>query len=198
MYRNNNGLRRALITIGITVTASLGLAACASSEQSGHDTSHGASTEPDATVNDADIMFAQMMIPHHEQAVEMAELAPDRAEDSEVLQLAEEIKAAQDPEIELMTTWLTEWDQPVEPGGHDMPMAGMASAEQLSDLEAADGVDFDRMFVELMIAHHEGAIVMAEEVLADGVNPDVRKLAEEIIEVQAAEIKTLTAIQERL
>ncbi|MFD0558447.1 uncharacterized protein (DUF305 family) [Stackebrandtia endophytica] len=198
MYRYDNGLRRALITIGITVTASLGLAACGTTDEGGHDGTHEATVEPEATFNAADVMFAQMMIPHHEQAVEMTELAPDRAEDPEVLRLAEKIKAAQDPEIELMTTWLTEWDQPLDPGGHDMAMGGMATPEQLADLTEAEGVEFDRMFVELMVAHHEGAIVMAEDVLANGTDPDVATLAEAIIQVQADEITELTAIQERL
>jgi len=142
--------------------------------------------------NDADVMFAQGMIPHHKQAVEMAKLAGDRAESQEVKDLAADIEAAQDPEIEQMAGWLEEWDQPMELGGMDsMEMGGMMSEDQMSGLEDATGAEFDTMFLEMMIEHHEGAIVMAQEQVDDGKNAEAVALAEAIIEAQQGEIETM-------
>ncbi|MGI5490228.1 DUF305 domain-containing protein [Microtetraspora malaysiensis] len=109
-----------------------------------------------AAFNDADVMFAQMMIPHHKQAVEMADLAATRATDQEIKDLAAKIKAAQDPEIATMTGWLTAWGKPVTSSagmaGHGMP--GMMSEDDMAKLKAAKGAEFNRMFAEMMIAHH--------------------------------------------
>jgi uncharacterized protein (DUF305 family) len=148
-----------------------------------------------ADFNDADVTFAQGMIPHHRQAVEMAELAGDRAESQEVKDLAAGIEAAQDPEIEQMTGWLEEWDQPMEMDGMDsMEMGGMMSEDQMSELEDATGADFDAMFLEMMIEHHEGAIVMAQEQVDDGKNAEAVALAEAIIEAQQDEIETMQGL----
>jgi uncharacterized protein (DUF305 family) len=124
-------------------------------------------TEATGTVddfNDADVAFAQGMIPHHEQAVAMAELAldPTSGAGPAVLDLAARIEAGQGPEIELMTGWLTAREQPLEMDmGHDHDMSavdGMMSAEDMEALAAATGADFDRLWTEMMIDHHEGAI----------------------------------------
>ena len=148
-----------------------------------------------ADFNDADVTFAQGMIPHHNQAVEMAKLAGDRAESQEVKDLAADIEAAQDPEIEQMTGWLKEWDQPMEMDGMDsMEMGGMMSEDQMSELEDATGADFDTMFLEMMIEHHEGAIVMAQEQVDDGKNAEAVALAEAIIEAQQGEIETMQGL----
>jgi len=147
-----------------------------------------------ANFNDADVAFAQGMIPHHEQAVEMADIAldPTVGASDVVRDLATRIKAAQDPEIELMTGWLTTWGQPItmdENGGHDMSsMEGVMTAEEMDSLAAATGADFDQMWMEMMIRHHEGAIAMAETVKASGSNPDALVLADQIIGAQQAEI----------
>ncbi|MGW2223184.1 DUF305 domain-containing protein [Nonomuraea sp. NPDC001684] len=148
--------------------------------------------------NDADVMFAQMMIPHHQQAVEMAELAPQRAKDPEIKKLAADIKAAQDPEIQTMKGWLTEWGKPVPSGGmgHDMP--GIMSAEDMKKLDGAKGAAFDRLFAEQMIAHHEGAIEMARTEQASGVNPQAKELAKAIESAQQAEVAQLRKLLERL
>lgn len=145
-----------------------------------------------------DIMFAQMMIPHHRQAVLMAELAAARASDPTVIQLADEIRAAQQPEIDLMTSWLVEWSAEVPQPGSDSGdhsghgMAGMLSEDQLADLGAAEGADFDRLFAEGMIEHHAGAIDMARDVTASA-DARVAALAEEIIATQQQEIEQLQA-----
>ncbi|MEU7001137.1 DUF305 domain-containing protein [Nonomuraea sp. NPDC046570] len=150
-----------------------------------------------AVFNDADVMFAQMMIPHHEQAVEMADLAATRAADPEVKELAEKIKEAQDPEIATMESWLREWGKPVPTGGmgHDMP--GIMSEGDMKKLEAAKGTEFDKQFVTMMIAHHEGAIDMARTEEAKGVNPEAKALAKTIVTTQQAEIDQMEQILAR-
>lgn len=154
-------------------------------------------TQVTAEANGADVMFAQMMIPHHEQAVVMADLAVDRAEDPQLLDLAAQIKAAQAPEIELMASWLEQWGAPRISGDEAMMshgshgMQGMLSDEQIDALASTSGATFDAMFAEYMIEHHEGAVAMANDVLAQGSNPEVAQLAEEIIVTQEAEIEQL-------
>jgi uncharacterized protein (DUF305 family) len=153
-----------------------------------------------AALNDADVAFAQNMIPHHRQAVQMAEMAAVQARDPEIKQLAVQIKTAQDPEIKKLSGWLTDWGKPVEPpsghGGHAMP--GMMSDTEMTKLMAVQGGDFDRMFAQMMIAHHNGAIQMAREEKANGVNTDAKALAATIERTQADEVSTLEKILDRL
>ena len=144
--------------------------------------------------NDADTEFAQMMIVHHEGAIEMADLATDKAEDPEVVELAERIAQAQGPEIAAMTAWLEAWGEEVSPSEHGgmghggMDMDGMSQEEMMAQLDGLSGADFDRAFLEGMIAHHEGAVEMAEAQLQGGENAEALALAEKIIADQEAEI----------
>ena len=142
----------------------------------------------DGDLNMSDVMFVQMMIPHHEQAVEMAELAPGAGASPEVQELAAEIAAAQGPEITQMEAMLDRWGvgQMMDHSGHQM--AGMVSDADMDRLRATSGAEFDRLFLELMIAHHEGAIDMAQDPLANGEDPELRTLLEAIVEAQTAEI----------
>lgn len=147
-----------------------------------------------AFANDADMAFAQNMIPHHSQAVDMAILAEGRTENPEILDLAERIRAAQDPEIQQMRAWQAEWggeDMPDEMEGMDHGQSGMMDDEEMAALMDANGGDFDRLFAEMMIRHHEGAIAMAQAVIDEGADPDVRALAEAIISAQTAEIEEM-------
>jgi uncharacterized protein (DUF305 family) len=146
-----------------------------------------------STASMADVMFAQMMIPHHEQAVEMAGLAPTRSTDPQVLAMAAQIAAAQQPEIDLMKSWLTTWGVPImaDHSGHDM--AGMMSDDDLDALESLTGTEFDEAFLTMMIAHHEGALSMVKPVL-DSDDPAVKALAEAIAEVQTREIAQMRAM----
>ena len=144
---------------------------------------------------DADIHFLQMMIPHHEQALTMSQLAATNGASPEVLALATQIADAQGPEIEQMKAWLVEAGEPLEGGDHgdmgahhDMAMDGMLTEDELAALEQAKGPDFDRLFLTGMIGHHEGAIIMAEHVKSAGDDPDVAQLADAIITAQKAEI----------
>jgi uncharacterized protein (DUF305 family) len=183
-----------------TLVLTLGLSACGSddagsggmSDHSGMGGMHDSdSTDSAESHNDADATFVQSMIPHHEQAVMMAGLAADRASSPEVKDLASRIEAAQGPEIDTMKGWLEDWG--VEPmtghmsGMHD-DMPGMMSDADMSALRKAQGADFDRQFLTMMIAHHEGAIEMARTELEDGEDADVKALATSIERAQTKEI----------
>ena len=136
-----------------------------------------------------DIMFAEMMIPHHEQAIEMSDLAFANTTNPDVLALAEQIRGAQEPEIELMKSW-----PGVDLGGHaGHTMMGMLDENELEMLRVTTGADFDRLFLEGMIKHHEGAIDMAE-MINDSRNPEVAKLGKAIIESQSSEIAAMKAL----
>jgi uncharacterized protein (DUF305 family) len=149
--------------------------------------------------NEDDVMFAQMMIPHHEQAIEMSDIAldPTVGASDAVRMLAMEIKAAQDPEINQMIALLEAWGRPLTPMDgmdHGSMMQGMLSPDELLNLGNLSGSAFDEAWVLAMINHHEGAILMADEVLNAGKNPEIRALAEQIIATQQAEIETLRAL----
>jgi uncharacterized protein (DUF305 family) len=150
-------------------------------------------TSPSAQVNAADEMFVIMMIPHHEQAVEMSDtiLGKDGIDD-QVQALAQQIKDAQAPEIELMQSWLTNWG--MSSSGEMSGMGhgdGMMSDGDMAALEAADGAEAARLFLEQMIVHHEGAIEMAQTELDQGANEEVIALAQAILDTQTTEIATM-------
>ncbi|MHC3003150.1 DUF305 domain-containing protein [Gordonia sp. GN26] len=171
---------------------------------------------PAAKHNDADVEFTTEMIPHHRQAVMMADLVEGRTQNRELITLADAIEDAQDDEIDQMTARLKSWGVPVtghmdddkdsdhgdgmdhgdmgpEDMGHgDMP--GMMSAEQMAALRQASGGEFDRLWLEGMIRHHEGAIAMADEVLANGTDPATRTLATQVRTTQQAEIDQMRAM----
>lgn len=136
-----------------------------------------------------DIMFAQMMIPHHQQAVEMALLAPERAMSAEVLSLAEEILGEQDPEMKQMGRWLSEAGASSDMG-HEMDMGGMLSEAEMTALEAASGDTFDRLFLEGMILHHQGAIQMTNMIEGSS-NEEARQLAQSIVQSQTEQIELM-------
>jgi uncharacterized protein (DUF305 family) len=150
-------------------------------------------TAVSADHNDADIAFVQGMIPHHEQAVEMSQLAADRAASPQVKELAATIERAQAPEIEQMRGFLADWGVEKDSsmggmhrGGVSMP--GMMSGQQTSGLGQANGAAFDRTFLQMMVMHHEGAVTMARTELSDGLNPQAKALAHTIIDQQTTEI----------
>ncbi len=144
-------------------------------------------------------MFAQMMIPHHEQAIEMSDIAldPTIGAGETVRNLATQIKGAQDPEIQQMKDFLTSWNKSVSMDSsmdHSDMMGGMLTQEELTQLGTLRGAEFDKRWIEGMIAHHEGAIEMANDVLASGTNSDVKQLANKIIAAQNAEIEEMRAL----
>jgi uncharacterized protein (DUF305 family) len=157
----------------------------------------------DAEPNPVDIEFTRAMIVHHQQAIEMSALAEDRADSDEVRVLAARIEAAQQPEIDLMLGWLEVWGEDPPGGGMDMDGMdhdgmgmddadmGMMTQQDMADLDAASGPEFDRMFLAMMIEHHRGAIAMAREVQATGSHPDVLQIAGQVIVDQEAEVQEM-------
>jgi uncharacterized protein (DUF305 family) len=205
-------LARLLTATAITTFA---LAGCASGTEpapagSGTPISSSSATAQGES-NDADVTFAQGMIVHHRQAVEMAELAAGRTENPQVLDLATRIGAAQEPEIATLTGWLQEWgaEVPAEGdmsgmGGMDHSgmesmggmegMGGMMTPEQMTALDQASGPDFDRMFLEMMVEHHRGAVEMAQTELDEGADAEALALAQQIIDTQQAEITEMESL----
>ena len=149
--------------------------------------------------DEADVAYLRNMIMHHQQAIDMTALVPQRAASDAVRRLADRIAGTQGPEIGMMNTWLRTHGQPaVEPGahaGHDpTSMPGMATPAQLDALRAATGAEFDRQFLRLMIAHHEGALTMAHTAQNSAVDVRVQEMADDVIATQTAEINRMRSI----
>lgn len=149
-----------------------------------------------AAPSDADVTFTQNMIPHHQQAIEMAKLVDSHTDRPELRELADSITSSQSQEITQMQGWLRSWGKPETPseghGGHgDSEMPGMMSEADMRRLMEATGPEFDLAFVEMMSVHHQGAIDMARTELKDGSLPEVTRLAQQIIDTQQDEIEQL-------
>lgn len=179
-------------------------AATATSTASGAQPTSDPPSVVDAEHNDADVTFVQMMTIHHQGALEMSELAAQQTASSEVKEVAATIEGAQLPEIQLMQSWLSAWGEPVEPGGHagmdhgGMDMNGKSQEQVMAELQEGTGTEFDNQFLSSMIAHHEGAVVMAEEELRDGNNPQALELAQRIIDAQQIEIHQMQELLQNL
>lgn len=163
----------------LAVAAVLSLAACGSP----------------ATHNSADVAFAQGMVPHHEQALEMSELVSSRTENTHVIDLAKRIEKAQQPEIDTMNGWLRSWGAPVQASSHSShghsESHGMVKLGNLADLK---GTEFDRQWLSLMIQHHRGAVEMARKHLEQGTDPAARKLAQDVVAAQEKEIAEMESL----
>jgi uncharacterized protein (DUF305 family) len=194
-------MKRALVLVIVPVAA-FGLAACGSSKKTGSTAtprmsmsmSSAPATASATQHNDADVMFAQMMIPHHQQAIEMAKLAATRASMGEVKKLATAIEGAQQPEIDKMTGWLTSWGATMPSSGGGMSMgtgAGMMSDADMKKLAKLSGMSFDKAFLQMMVKHHQGAITMAKTEQAQGQSTDAKAMAADIVSSQSAEIATM-------
>ena len=168
-----------------------------------------ASGEPIAAEhNDADVMFAQMMLPHHEQAVEMSEMLLAKEDvPAEVAEFAQQVIDAQGPEIERMNDMLTTWgeerlsdaeDMNSMDHGSDAGTGGMMTAEDLQALETAEGEDAARLYLEQMTVHHEGAVDMARDQVEQGQNPQAVELAQQVVEAQEAEIAEMEQMLQEL
>jgi len=149
-------------------------------------TSHGKTL---SNLNNNDIMFAQMMIPHHQQAIDMSKYAQKNSSNKEIKALASAISSAQGREITQMKYWLSATKSPATMG-HHMDMNGMISDKQMKELSALKGAKFDKAFLNAMIEHHQGALEMVE-LLNSTKNAEAKKLAKEIIRVQKAEISSM-------
>jgi uncharacterized protein (DUF305 family) len=145
--------------------------------------------------NDADVAFAQGMIPHHEQAVEMADLTTDAAGSAEVREIASQIKEAQQPEIDTMKGWLDDWGTAKHTDHLDHGQGGMVSDSSMKSLKTLSGSTFDRKWLDLMIEHHEGAITASVREVRDGRNGEAVHLANQIVDTQQAEIDIMKGIK---
>ncbi|OJY53359.1 DUF305 domain-containing protein [Pseudonocardia sp. 73-21] len=182
---------------GTTAPASTAQGSASSAEASPRSTAH----------NEADVAFVQGMIPHHTQAVDMTRLVAGHTSNQKIVDLAAQIARAQGPEITQMQGFLQSWGTPAAPTatsggmsgmsgmGTGTAMPGMMSDQQMQQLGAANGTGFDRMFLQMMIEHHTGAVTMAQSELRDGQSADTKALAQKIIDAQQAEIATMKRLQ---
>ncbi|MER6354943.1 DUF305 domain-containing protein [Streptomyces sp. NPDC001634] len=211
MFLSRTLTRRAGLAAA-TATAALVLAACGggsdSSSHSGHDSAPAsASADANAAAHNAeDVSFAQGMIPHHQQALEMAGLAAGRASSAQVKDLASRIEKAQNPEIATMTGWLKSWNADVPTSGSSMEsmpgmdhsghsgMPGMMAAKDMAALKKATGKDFDTMFLTMMVEHHKGAVEMATTEKSKGKYGPATGMADDIITAQNAEITEMNKL----
>jgi uncharacterized protein (DUF305 family) len=211
------GLFLVLAACGSDTSAHSGSMSGMNHSSASSSTTSGASASVDAKHNGADVSFTQDMIVHHNGAIEMADLATTRASSQQVSDLASRIKDAQGPEITQMTSWLRAWNEPVD--GSDMDSMsgmdhsstsadsapsstsmdattsmGMMTEEQMSQLQAATGAGFDRMFLQMMTVHHQGAIAMAQSEQTNGSNSQAIALARSIQTSQSAEVTEMSRL----
>jgi uncharacterized protein (DUF305 family) len=208
---------KSFIALLAAVPTAVLLSACTSpasdehaNHQQGSESSQSSPAAQPAGFNDKDVDFATNMIPHHQQAVEMAAMVPDRSTNPAVLKLAADISAAQGPEIETLKVFLVQWKQgsdtpqdtaapsatPDDPADHQdhggmdpsMNMQGMVDAAAIANLASLKGPEFDKSWMQAMISHHEGAIAMANAEIAGGANVDAKSLAHQIVTAQQGEI----------
>jgi len=175
-----------------TLAAAIVLSSCGTAATQNQGLSASATSADQVAAHNADdVMFAQMMIPHHQQAIEIAAIVPGRSTNPTVIALAEKIAAEQQPEISTMKAMLSQWDVKLESheSGHaGMAMQGMVDDATMVKLDSLRGADFDALWLQSMISHHQGAIAMAKTEIADGTNADLIALAKNIVTAQQAEI----------
>lgn len=208
----NRSITRALGATTLAIALALSGTACGNDDGSSVATNETSATEH----NGADVAFASEMLQHHAQALSMVDLTLERPLDPEVTELAEQVRAAQGPEIETFTDWLTEWDEEIPEtmrdhsnAGHDMDgmgesmeegmdtsMPGMMSAEDMTTLEDAPDSDFQTLWLGMMIEHHTGAVEMAKEHTENGQYKPAIDLAEDIAASQTAEIETMQGLMD--
>ncbi len=193
----------ALAALGVALATAL--AGCGGAAGQG---AQGTTTPPPTTTgagasagSASDVAFAQLMIAHHNQAIAMADLALKYTSSVQLETLAAQIKQAQGPEVTRMTAWLGEWGAPTVMTGSDQTMpgmdmggvsvAGMMSDQQMAELANARGAAFDRLWLQMMIAHHQGAVQMARQSLSSTSTAEVRTLAQSVVDNQTAEIATM-------
>ena len=191
---------KALVTV---LAATLALAACGGDAEPADPPDAVRTAVNGDEFNNADVAFATDMIPHHDQALEMVDLTIGRELDPEVAGLAEEIRAAQGPEIEQLVDWLTAWDEQIPETARDHEnadgdgemdmgdMPGMMSADEMTDLEEATGAAFEERWLEMMAEHHAGAIEMARAEQTDGAFAPAVSLAESIADSQEREVAAI-------
>jgi uncharacterized protein (DUF305 family) len=201
-------MRKSLIGFGVAGVAAVALLAGCGGGNDMADMQHNSTTAPPSATgrqdghNEQDVKFAQDMIGHHQQALDMAAMVPGKSTNPKVTDLGKRVAAAQDPEIKKMTEWLTKWGAAPAPtsmpgmdhgSGHGS-MPGMMTAEEMSKLNGTTGTEFDRTWLDMMIRHHQGAVEMAKTQQEKGSSADAKKLAQDIITAQQAEITEMRAL----
>ena len=191
---------RRVAAVLAALTVALFMSSCSSPASDGHtDREHADEpviTGQPAGYNADDVAFATNMIPHHQQAVALSAMVPDRSTNAGLVALAQQISAAQQPEIDVMKVFLVQWtDGAGNPtssdtghAGHGNAMQGMVDAATMTKLESLTGAEFDKLWLESMIGHHQGAIEMAKAEIANGDNVDAKNLAKNIVTTQETEI----------
>ncbi len=175
------------LALALALFASLNLSGCTNPAP---EHSHDQLQTSSSLFTDSELMFAQMMIPHHQQAVTMASFVVGKTTNQDILDLASQIKVAQEPEINELINWLETSGAGLGNGDHSMHMGGMLTDAELVELNAATGAEFEKLFLEGMIKHHQGAIEMLSTV-AGSTNPAVIAFANAVRVGQSAEIKTM-------
>jgi len=193
----NNSVFKPVIAGLVALIMALSISGCASASNKGMD-HEGHSSEASGDLSSDDVMFLQMMIPHHQQAIDMSDLALTKSTDSELLALAKDIRDEQAAEIVKMKAWLDKAGADLDPGhsmGHDM--GGMLSDSELAALEAATGKSFDLLWLKGMTGHHDGAIDMAA-MIEDAENAEIKSFGQAIVSAQSAQNKQMAAMIKRL
>ena len=178
------------------LTTALFLSSCSTSASDSHadhpQTDQPVITGQPAGYNADDVAFAANMIPHHQQAVDLSAMVPDRCTNAGLVALADQISAAQQPEINVMKVFLVQWNENPDTNsghaGHGSTTQGMVDAGTMTKLESLSGEEFDKLWLASMISHHQGAIEMAKAEIANGDNVDAKTLANNIVTTQEAEI----------
>ena len=185
----------ALLATFVTATV---VSSCATASKEDHSVHASSTSAEQVAAHDADdIQFAQLMIPHHQQAVELAAMVPDRSTNPDVIALAAKVASEQQPEISTMKALLLQWNVNLESheSGHaGMAMQGMVDDATMVKLDSLKGGDFDTLWLQAMISHHQGAIEMAKTEIADGTNADLISLAKNIVTAQQAEVDQMRRI----
>jgi uncharacterized protein (DUF305 family) len=185
-----------LTRLVVALAAALFLSSCSTATPDTN-TEHSKTDEPVITGQPAgfdadDVAFATNMIPHHQQAIDLSALVSDRSTNTGLVELSKRISAAQQPEIEVMKVLLVQWNENPDAnsghGGHDAAMQGMVDDATMTKLRSLEGAEFDKLWLESMISHHQGAIEMAKAEIANGDNVDAKNLAGRIVATQEAEI----------
>ena len=193
---NSAFFKRTIAGLAVVIIA-MALAGCSKDGSMGMD-HEGHSSEASGDLTGADIMFLRMMIPHHQQAIDISDLALTRSADPELLALAKDIRDGQAAEIITMKAWLAKDGADLDPGhsmGHDM--GGMLSDSELAALKAATGKSFDLLWLKGMTGHHDGALHMAT-MITDASNPEIKSFGQAIVTTQSAQNKQMAAMIKRM
>jgi uncharacterized protein (DUF305 family) len=181
-----------LAAVVVVLVTAVALTSCGGSSAGGQ---HARATTAPAGHNPADVAFAQNMIPHHQQAVDMSAMVPSHSANPAMQVIAKEISSDQKAEIHALSVLLQQWGEPaIDHGGHaGMPaMQGMVDPNTMSQLESRNGNAFDELWLGSMVAHHQGAVTMAQDEIGHGQSPDAVGMARNIVTAQQREIAYMT------